>query len=297
MIFFIGGCVRGQYKGVQNPQPYNQHKHQPRQPYFAAEYGPDGKCGQKSGKPANQQEKPGQVPTNALVRDLNGHGAIHGGTVYGHGVLPQRYTAAVPKGQQIAVGIVGRQRKAVPPPGAALHLTVKAKNCVLVRYDVIHHTGGTGQFFAGIGVSQYQFQFPGRLISRQIKFHADSQQIFIKGENLTGGLAVRQNGGGTVIIADGLGAAFAQFRTNHGQPHQQRNSYQNHEGNHCPQQRFARLSDQLVCSAYIRHTIPPDQSISTPKAACTASFQRPSISKIFCTASRTAPSPPRRVQM
>ena len=93
-------------------------------------------------------------------------------------------------GQHVAAGIVGRQRKLIPPPGRALHLPVQTQHGVLVGHNVLHHAGGTSQLLAGVGVSEHQFQLALGLAARQVKFHPHGQQVLVKGENLAGGLAV-----------------------------------------------------------------------------------------------------------
>ena len=288
VVFFVGGGVGGQHKAVEHPQPQHQHKDKAGRAHPAAAHRPDGEGRQQRRKAADQQEKPCQVAADTLPGYLDCHGAVHLAAVQQHGVLPQGHAAAVADGQYLAAGVVGRQRKLVPPPGSTLHFPVQTQHGVLVGQDVAHHAGGAGQFLAGVGVGEHHFQFTLWLTARQIELHPHGQQILVEGEGLAGGLAVLQDGGSAVVIADGLRPALAQLGAHQGQPHQHRDSQQHHQGGQRPAERRIRFFQ----FGHARHTTPPVQSSGTPKVANTASFQRPSVSRIFCTAPRTAPWPP-----
>ena len=252
VVFFIGGGIGGQHEGVEEPQPQHQREHQPVQPHAAAQHRPDRKGRQQRREPADEQEEAGQIPADALPGHLHGHGAVHRRTVHGHRVLPEGRAVAVADGQHAAARVMGRQGERVAPPFGAGHGPVQPQHGVLVGHDVFHHAGGAGQFFAGIGVGQHQFQLAGRLIPGQVKFHAHGQQVPVKGEGLAGRLAVLQNGGRAEIVADGLGPAFAQFGAHQRQPHQQRGRQQHHQRAQRPQQRLIRFF-QFGCAP---HTSP-----------------------------------------
>ena len=221
MVLLVRRAVGRDGEGVGDAQRQHQQTDQPVQgqlaPQSAAHPEKDHRQRYGSYKPEISGQKAADLPVGNQQRQ----GAVDLAAVQQGILLPKRRAVRVADTQPALPLIVGGQGHGIAAPGGALHHPVQAKAGVLPRKDACHIAGALGQYLAGGGVGQRQFQCAGGLFALHAENKGHGDQVIVKRKGLAGtGL---HRGVNRVIIADTLRQGFASLAAHSGEPGQHKN--------------------------------------------------------------------------